>query len=150
MCIRQIKIREELGIILSPAIYVPFVLLTGHSGSSSSFPLHFSPFPPSKFHPLEQPSAALLPHGNLQFKIKNEHTHTRQRQNPGPFVALVMPVARGQSDLTLQGILWPEENCFSQTCHCIATKSFKYFPREFPSESQVHQAWGTSASGETV
>lgn len=114
-------------------------------------PIAFLPLPTVQIPPLR--AALSSPPATWKLAVqdkKRTHTHTRQRQNPGPFVALVMPVARGQSDLTLQGILWPEENCFSQTCHCIATKSFKYFPREFPSESQVHQAWGTSASGETV
>lgn len=79
MGINQIKIRKELRAILKTSHLYPFCTF------NRSLCLFITPLftllllPPSKFHPLEQPAAALLPHRNLQFKLKNTHTHTNAK-----------------------------------------------------------------------
>lgn len=75
MCIRQIKIREEHRNTQTSHL-CPFYAFNRSICLFIILLFVFLPLPPYKFHPSEQPSAALLLHRNLQVKIKNKHTHT--------------------------------------------------------------------------
>lgn len=107
----------------------------------------FLPLLPSKFHPLEQPSAALLPHRNLRVKI----THI-QKKKPKPRSFCCFGNACGKRTIRSHPSRHPlaRRKLLPQTSHPTARKSTKNFPKEFSFESQVCQAWDTSGSREMV
>lgn len=82
MCIRQIKIGEELSNTETSHL-CSFCAFNRGLWLFISLLFAFLLLPPSKFHLLEQPSAALLPHRNLQIKMEtNTNTHTCKTTKP--------------------------------------------------------------------